>query len=161
MDVWKSLLTFSEWLIFFRNTQDRDYSGLHTWLSTQDLCGGFHLRVILVLLSNYPWLHTLQVCGGFHMGVILTFKSFSKIKKFWFENNRIKFDLCNSTKSSTSQKLHNSHQICVICQYIIVLTPIYGAAYSNVQVLLRRSKLIGSRVYIPTWLPVAHGEDGG
>jgi hypothetical protein len=40
----------------FRNTQDRDYSGMHTWLSTQDLCGGFHQRVILVLLSNYSGL---------------------------------------------------------------------------------------------------------
>jgi hypothetical protein len=53
-----------------------DYSGLHTWLSTQDLCGGFHLRVILVLLSNYPGPHTLQVCGSFHLGVILTLKVF-------------------------------------------------------------------------------------
>jgi hypothetical protein len=63
----------------FRNTQDRDYSGLHTWLSTQDLCGGFHLRVILVLLNNYSglhtWLSTQDLCGGFHLRVILVLLS--------------------------------------------------------------------------------------
>jgi hypothetical protein len=75
----------------FRNTQDKDYSGLHTWLSTQDLCGCFHLRVILVLLSNYSGLHTWlssqDLCGGFQLGVILTLKVYKGLKKcFDLEN---------------------------------------------------------------------------
>jgi hypothetical protein len=66
------------------------YPGLHTWLSTQDMCGGYHLgvhlwvatqggipgyqhmvcggyhlRVIHVLLSNYPELHNLAINPGF------------------------------------------------------------------------------------------------
>jgi hypothetical protein len=36
------------------------------------------------------------------------------------------------TKYHVEKSFHNNHQICVICQYIIVLTPIHGAAYSNV-----------------------------
>jgi hypothetical protein len=35
------------------------------------------------------------------------------------------------------------------------------AAYSNVQVYLDEERLVGSRVYIPTCLPVARDEDGG
>jgi hypothetical protein len=35
------------------------------------------------------------------------------------------------------------------------------AAYSNVQVCSDDEQLVGSRVYIPTCLPVARDEDGG
>jgi hypothetical protein len=52
-------------------------------------------------------------------------------------------------------------QICVICQYVVVLIPL-EAAYSNVQVLLSiKEPGVGSRAYIPTCLPVALDEDGG
>jgi hypothetical protein len=37
----------------------------------------------------------------------------------------------------------------------------FGAAYSNVQVYSDEERLVGSRVYIPTCLPVARDEDGG
>jgi hypothetical protein len=55
------------------------------------LCGGFHLRVILVLLSNYlglhTWLSTQDLCGGFHLGVILTLKVYKGLQKcFDLEN---------------------------------------------------------------------------
>jgi hypothetical protein len=36
-----------------------------------------------------------------------------------------------------------------------------GAAYSNVQVYSDKEQPVGSRVYIPTCLPVARDEDGG
>jgi hypothetical protein len=116
-------------------------------LTTWGHLGGFN-QVTLVLMVD------LTMCP---------FKVFQRLK-VCFENDRINLALCKSAKSSTSQIscrnsslskikslfFHKSHQIYVICQYIIVLTPIYGAAYSNVQVLLMRSKLIGSQVYIPT-----------
>jgi hypothetical protein len=42
------------------------------------VCGGYDLRVIQVLLSNYPglltWLSTQDLCGGYHLGVIMTHK---------------------------------------------------------------------------------------
>jgi hypothetical protein len=37
----------------------------------------------------------------------------------------------------------------------------FGAAYSNVQVYSDEEQLVGSRVYIPTCLPVTRDEDGG
>jgi hypothetical protein len=80
MDVRKSLITFFlNKIKLFRNTQDRDYSGLHTWLSTQDLCGCRRLRVIRVLLSNYSglhtWLSTQDLCGCRRLRVILVLLS--------------------------------------------------------------------------------------
>jgi hypothetical protein len=56
-----------------------------------------------------------------------------------------------------SQILSNMCHLPVRC-----CTDPYGVAYSNVQVLFRmRKRLVGSRVYIPTCLPVARDEDGG
>jgi hypothetical protein len=40
-------------------------------------------------------------------------------------------------------------------------TDLSGAAYSNMQVFIRKERPVGSRVYIPTCLPMARDEDGG
>jgi hypothetical protein len=114
------------------------------------------------------------VYGGFnHKSMLMVdlamclFRSiFSWYKMFWFGKYRIKLALCKLAQNSTSQ---------ISCSIVFSLyppnmchlpvhhctDPLYGAAYSNVQVILRMSNWLGSRVYIPTCLPVAHEEDEG
>jgi hypothetical protein len=61
---------------------------------------------------------------------------------------------------SCSLVISQMPQICVFCQYVVILTPSSRAAYSNVQVFIRvREPGVGSRVHIPTYLPVALDED--
>jgi hypothetical protein len=59
------------------------------------------------------------------------------------------------------QSFHKCHQICVICQYIVVLTPL-GLHIQTCRFLLSNKEPgVGSQAYIPTCLPVALDEDGG
>ena len=62
-----------------------------------------------------------------------------------------------SCRCSLAIYIHHS----VTCQYLIVLTSIRGAAYSNVQVIQMKSNCLGSRACIPTCLPVAHDDEEG
>jgi hypothetical protein len=51
-------------------------------------------------------------------------------------------------------------QICVICQYVVVLTPL-GLHIQTCRFYFGKERPVGSRAYIPTCLPVALDEDGG
>jgi hypothetical protein len=52
-------------------------------------------------------------------------------------------------------------QICVICQYVVVLSPL-GLHIQTCRFLLSSKEPgVGSRAYIPTSLPMALDEDGG
>jgi hypothetical protein len=51
-------------------------------------------------------------------------------------------------------------QICVICQYVVVLTPL-GCIFKHAGFYSNKEPGVGSRAYIPTCLPVALDEDGG
>jgi hypothetical protein len=51
-------------------------------------------------------------------------------------------------------------QICVICQYVVVLTPL-GLHIQMCRFYTNKEPGVGSRAYIPTCLPVARDEDGG
>jgi hypothetical protein len=51
-------------------------------------------------------------------------------------------------------------QICVICQYVVVLTPL-GLHIQTCRFYSSKEPGVGSRAYIPTCLPVALDEDGG
>jgi hypothetical protein len=50
--------------------------------------------------------------------------------------------------------------ICVICQYVVVLTPL-GLHIQTCRFYLDKERPVGSRAYIPTCVPVALDKDGG
>jgi hypothetical protein len=90
-------------------------------------------------------------------------KNFSKkLKMFWY---RIKLALYKLAKDPPAKSLvvlsfHKCHQICVIFQYIVVLTPL-GLHIQTCKFLFGKERPVGSRVYIPICLPVALDKDGG
>jgi hypothetical protein len=57
--------------------------------------------------------------------------------------------------------VYRCHQICVICQYVVVLTPLGPHIQTCRFLLSSKEPGVGSRAYIPTCLPVALDEDGG